>query len=333
MALAWMDPCQHGANASQDNGWSLNATQIAYSAAASGPFGVLRWLSTPGTALQKTLPSNIATLQFGYWFKVTQASSNANWDLQDGASVQCRISQIAGGQLTLRNGTAGTVLLTSSVFGTGWVWVWWEIPFGNSVTVKLYIDDVLDQTVSGVDTTTTANNFMNALVSSQGNNSWGGYSLILVCDSTGAQMNAHLPPQLAGVQTIAADSATNTGFTANTGTKHGAVDETPTPNDDTDYISSNTVGAKYSGTLTAVPVGISQITAFKIHGRTRRDDAGPHTHRHFIYNGTSQNNRPTVTTPASYASESYDFDLNPFTSAVPTPSQLNAFELGIEVVS
>lgn len=152
---------------------------------------------------------------------------------------------------------------------------------------------------------------------------------------TGSSQNDFLGPQRASVLTpTGSDTGTFNQWTASTGTRTGCVDESPTPNDDTDYISDNTAGHQQSFTMTDLPVTPNAINGLSLHGRWRRDDAGPHTARLFLRNsgGTIQN-EATESIAATYETKVYQRGLSPFSSGAWTKAEIDGLQAGVELVS
>ena len=335
MALLFFDGCQWGASGTNDAGWDAGSGPITYQA-GTGPFSD-RVISNLGNPV-KTFGSNVTTIILGYWWYQNAAlAALSHFDGRDTTNVQFRLAQDATGHLTIRNGTAGTILGTST---TGfshsvWRWVEWKIPLGNSVTVVCKVDGATEINVSTVDTTTTANAYITNVIASTGNTSGIRYNCIHMCDTTGSSQNDFLGPQRAQLCTpTGSDTGNFNQWTASTSTRTSCVDETPTTNDDTDYVSDSTAGHQQSFTMTDLAVSPGVINGVSLHGRMRRDDAGPRTARLFLRaSGGTVQNEATETLAATYVTYTYQRGTSPFTSSAWSESEVNGLEAGAELVS
>jgi hypothetical protein len=329
MSLLHFDTCQYSTLA-PDVGWDTGSAVGTYTA-TGGPFND-RYYSN--TNLTKTLGVNAVTLTYGGWFRTTAGGAVNIARFLDGASVQCSLLQeVTTNKLKVLNGTAGTQLGISAAGLTPnvWVFVEWEVTFGNTGSTKVWVDGTLVINVSSVDTTTTANNYGNVITLPAGLNG-AHFGSLYVIDTAGSLNNARLGPVKGYLLSPTADG-TYTAWTPNTGTRWQAVDETPAPNDDTDYISNNTAGNKNSVALANTPAGLGTIHGVAHYTRMRRDDAGPHTGRAGLrVNGTDYP-AATETLAASYVGYSYMRETSPDTSAAWTSSELDGTEHYVETVT
>lgn len=334
MALIFFDGCQWGTNPSADAGYDTGACN--YISSPNPPFGD-RFCSSH--AAQKILGSNVGTLIFGFFWKTTTLTAFNHFNLRDGANVQATVKNIVSGgnlQLQIINGSAGAVLGSSTHTFSVDVWrhVEWKIPFGNSVNVICKVDGVEEINVSGVDTTTTANNFITNIIGVAGSSACNFYCLYLL-DTTGTSQNDFIGPQRASIlHPTGSDTGAFNDFAASAGTRTSCVDDPTTPNDDADYVFDNTAGHKQSFTMEDLPVSPAQINGLALYGRWRRDDAGPHTARLFLReSGGTINNEPTESVAATYENKVYMHGISSFTSSPWTKSEIDGLQPGIELVS
>lgn len=330
--MAWLFGASHryGAALSTDEGWDSGASTINYTA-TGGPFN--ERYSTANT-LTRTLGVNAGTLTVGRWIRRTTVGTNAWWEFRDSGSVQCSFAWDASNHFLARNGSAGTIHQTSTYVlpVDTWVFAEVEVVFGNTGSMKMWIDGTQIINATGVDTTTTANNFANQWRSATGNSAIHEGALYIIDATGGAPTNTRLGPITAFLKPPSADGSA-TQYTPSTGSRFQCVDETPTPNDDTDYISDNTAGHKNSVALTANPGGIGTIFGVMHYFRERRDDAGPHTVRAGFRIGGTDYMEATETSPATYLSHTYARGLSPATGVAWTGAELNGAEHVVETVS
>lgn len=110
------------------------------------------------------------------------------------------------------------------------------------------------------------------------------------------------------------------------------VDET-TPNT-TDYVESGTAGNKDSYTFADLSAGVIGVRGVAVRSYAAKSDTGPQQFRNFArvggtdYAGASR--APNVT--PSYAPFSDIYEVNPATSALWTPTELNGAEFGVEAL-
>ena len=181
-----------------------------WTSTSGGGLAIVAPLSVNGLALQftnattitKTLASNYSRLIGGFRFS-SALLALGGIGLNDGGANQCGITINTTGNIVLRNGNAftGTILATStvSVTANSVHYLEFDISFGNSSTVVIYLDGVAviggSSGVNGnsLDTTATANNFANGIT-------LGGTSTCIIAiddfyllDTTGpAPLNAPL---------------------------------------------------------------------------------------------------------------------------------------------
>jgi hypothetical protein len=151
-----------------------------------------------------------------------------------------------------------------------WHYIEWKCEIGNSAAFSVRVNGVEVIAETGQDTQYTANAQFRSvgLVGCAGSTS-NYYDDFYICDSsegTGSHNDDFLGDCRVVAVLPATGNGTNTDWTPSTGVDHGAmVDEAP-PNDDTDYISSSTVGHQdtfnypsvgYTGTVYGVQLNIN----------------------------------------------------------------------------
>lgn len=154
------------------------------------------------------------------------------------------------------------------------------------------------------------------------------YSDIYISSRTGSNPDALICPR---VFTQFPDGNGNTSqWTPTSGSNYQCVDEN-SPNDDTDYVSSNNSGDQDLYIYTDVNNGYS-IKAVQSLLYARKDDAGTQQVNPVArvsgtnYTGSAQ----TLNNTYNYYMKVYD--QNPNTSATWTPSEVNSSEFGLKIV-
>lgn len=332
MALLFFDTFQYGASVT-DSGWDAGGAAPTYGP-SGGPFSD-RYVNTPNT-MQKTLGVNATTLIFGYWFREPAGVILRNWDFKDGATVQCSITQDASGFLVLKNGTGGTTLLTLGPFSLNvWRFIELKIVFGNAGSIEARVDGTVVGSASPVDNTASANNYCNAIAAGNTGDNRHQFAHLYMLDTTGsAPTNNYLGPVKGYILSpTGADTGNYNQWAASVSTRTSCVDEMPTPNDDTDYISDNTAGHKSSFSMADTAAGLGTIFGAAAYYRARRDDAGPHTGRFFFRIAGTDYAAATETFAASYVSYAYLYPTSPATTAAWTTSEIDGLETGVELVT
>ena len=134
----------------------------------------------------------------------------------------------------------------------------------------------------------------------------------------------YLPPS--------ADTATE-DWTPSTGTNSAALlDEIPM-NNDTDYVSSATVGHKDLFDMTNLGTTPTTIDGVQTVLAARKDDAATRDVRTNFKSGTTTVNGTTRAMSAGYVISSDLYLLDPDTGAAWTAAGVNASQLGFEVVT
>lgn len=331
MTMEFFDTCQMQVNTTlAELGWDVGAGGFVNS--TPGPFGGTDRYMFINT-LTRTLSGNISRLICGMWVYWGGGTFNLI-DFRDTTNVQVRAAIDSSGNITVRNGTAGTVHLTTSgltLVSSGWRFVEFDITFGNSGSVEVWMDAVSGGSNGSCDTTTTANAYITNIQFPHGGSGNLRLSHMYFLNTSGSFNNARLGPVKGYLLNATADG-NYTQWTASTGSRFTCIDE-GAPNDDTDYISDNTVGHKNSIAITNTVAGIGTIYCFRHYWRVRRDDAGPHTGRAFLRVSGADTVEATETIGANYATFSYQRDVPPGGSALWTASEVDGTELGVEVVT
>lgn len=156
---------------------------------------------------------------------------------------------------------------------------------------------------------------------------------VYLCDGTGSVNNAFLGDCRVDVITPTGDGS-HSAWTPSSGTTHSTLVDETTPNDDTDYLSTSTAGARESHALGNVP----SLTGLVVAGvqqclSARKDDAGTRQVKGLLKSGaTTQAGSVTHTLTTSYRYYCQITETDPATGSPWTESAVNALEAGMENV-
>lgn len=355
MAVLFYDGCNWGRSAAggaapgpSDQDWDFGGP--IYSGGFTGPNNdrYFTGKASTGAPLRKTF-TGIGTVVIGFWWLPPATPvGDIIAVIRDGTNIQCQLECIPNAgkfQLIIRNGSAGGIQVTGpTLFTRIWRWVTLKIPIADVATVVCKVDGFAEFTAVGIDTRAAGGaqcTSVDWMFTASSNLS--AIACPVICDTTSAVMNDVLLPQRSVVQfPTGADAGTFNDWVASAGTRTSCVDEPTaifpddnkaTPNDDTDYVKSGTVAQKQSFPVTAVPSGIT-INAYRVSWRVRRDDATPRQCRAFIRNGAGTiHNFATRTIGASYETFTEQLLLSPFTGIAFTKAEIDAYQLGVEVMA
>lgn len=203
----------------------------------------------------------------------------------------------------------------------------------GSVVVKLNGETIISAT--NVNTRAGANNSANILrfgdTAGSSSISWR-YDHLIIMDGTGASLNDFIGPVQVNTHYPTADG-NYTGWTANTGNRWAAVDDTA-PNGDTDYVAASAVGSKVSFTKAAVPAGVTTVHGVGVWLYQERDDATTRADKVLLRNsGSDQLGTTEFFLSPSYAYHYQPFAQSPFTSSAWGVSEWDNTEIGAQVTT
>lgn len=249
-----------------------------------------------------------------------------------------RLERLSGSGFLNQN-TGTTVLATSSgsaLLINTWYAFEVKLTVANAGTCVVKQDGTTIINFSG-DTQATANASVDAVligIAQDAGNIVAFWDDLIVMDDAGAAMNDFI-----GDKRIFTLYPIAEGFysqwTPSTGADNSAlVDETP-PNDDTDFVLSNTPGDKDTYVMQDLPGGVTNIKAVCVVHRARKDDAGTRTIKAKIRSNGVDEDGPNFNLASSYAFYSTPFYIDPGASPPDDwdAAAVNAIEVGQEVVT
>jgi hypothetical protein len=338
MACRFLDGVNHYATAGLLRKWTSNGGANTATVSTPGRFGGNCILFGNNVGIEKTLDAQ-TTWIVGFALKsddYPNAGDITILEIKDGINVQMdvRFSRATQTLYVTRNGTVlGTAV---PVFPIGvWKYIEFKTLIDNTVgTYQLKVDGVSILSGTGADTQNTANASANRVKIYQSTTTASGtmrISDIYICDGTGGANNDFLGEVRIDTLFPSADGAT-LNWTPSTGTDHYALVDETSPNDDTDYNSSSTVGNidLYEFANTALT---GTIAAVGINMYVRKDDAGTRQIRSVTRRGGSNYTGSTLTVGSNYEFLTEIQQVDPSTSAAWTVSNLNGAQFGVEVVA
>lgn len=264
-----------------------------------------------------------------------------------------RIIDIAGGvtHLTLTLDSSNRIVCNrgaSTVLGTGatvlniGAFVYVEFKFtihdsAGAVEVRLNGSSSAEISASGIDTRNGGNATWDTLTLAPGYNGTFRFDDLYVCDGSGsAPANTFLGDcrvECLVPQTDAVSAGSNAGLTCSTGTDHGALVDDATPNGDTDYNSSATVGVKDTYQFPSLSTSPTAIYGVQVNPYVKKTDAGAKTFCPVVRSGGTDYDGTTQTPTTSYAFYPQVYEQDPNTSAAWDLAGIAAVQVGVKVVS
>lgn len=292
----------------------------------------------------RVLNSNYTTFSFGMAFKfATMPPSDfyTNLNFMDSTTIQCSLRFDTDGSINAMNsGGSGTGTVLGStpinVIQSGvWHYVEVEITISNSVGVfNIYVDGNLQLSLSGVDTQSTGNNYMNRiLIGNVGrfNGPSGGtpqYDDFYMTNTLARLGERRVETLRANADTAQKDFTPNSGVT-----NYTQVDETLVDGNTT-YVQSGVIGAQdlYDlGDLSTIPAIIDAINVVSFALKTDATTRG-------IYNSiksgsVDSDGTASMNLASAYLRYNRIVNLNPNGNAPWTTPAINALQIGPKVAS
>lgn len=328
----------------RDNGGSGQPSLIA------GRFGgqALRLNATATAAVQATtymhryLPSGNAD-EFAFEF-ACRRSTTAGMSLVPlfylmlGATIQCRVGIAPNGALVVGNASFGAGLLGTTdkiglVQGARWVTVGIEGQIGDAAPLRLKVDGRERLYLPAADTKALASAGIDGFAYVSSTSLFGG-SVDTDFDDVYYRDVATLFGQPIKAEPLYPNSDVGPNqFTRNTGASDWSAIDDATPDGETTYLESNTVGHKSRHGLTdlsTVPAAIYAAQAMTV---ARKTDAGLREMRTNLVSAGTVANGVTQTLGVNYGLEFDSWEVDPDTAAAMNATGVNAFELELEVVT
>lgn len=373
MACLYLDSVEQYATADISDKWtgstvgSFAVSQPTLAVSANGRTGTnsLRFAYGATTTsqaaarafVQKTLTPADATCITGFAFR-TSAAPAAKFpicSIYDGLASAEQVTLVLNTDMTLalyRGAGNGTLLGTTSQALSVNAYHYIELKVTISDAAGAYeirLDGVSRLSASSVDTQATANASWNnvrygysaqcatasnsSLIGAGGGGSNWDYDDLYVCDGSGGSLDDFLGDLKIYAVLPNADGGNN-DFTLSTGVTHSTLVDDSTPNDDTDYVSSSTVGHRDSWNFTNLPSTVGTIVAVQVNLQARKDDAGTRKIVEVVrISSTNYDGATEATLTTGYLDHYFVLPTNPATTAAWTKSDVDGAEFGVKITA
>ena len=249
-----------------------------------------------------------------------------------------RLDVNASGDLSAYNRSGVQVGSTAVAALTDDSWHWFEMQVvigttisNGSIEVKINGTSVI--TATSIDT--RGSNVPNvAHISFRGSSGDTRWDDIIIMDGTGVGMNGFIGDSKIDVLIPNSDSSPS-DWTASAGSDFQCVDDgIGGSNDDTDYISSSTVGQVSEFQMSNFADNPTAVYCVQARARARKEDAGERTFRLYIESGATVDNGVEMGGTIGYSwRRNGVWNRNPNGSVVWNKNTVNALKVGAEIVS
>ena len=288
--------------------------------------------------VSKTLASSHASGVIGFAFlPIGHIDSNHFLEILDGATRHLTLRLDTSGHLVATRN--GTVLATGTAVISLAAYTYVEIKFTindatGAVEVRLNGSASPDINVSGVDTRNGATATWNTFAfSSVGTITGASYDDIYVLDGSGAANNDFLGDCRVECLLPSTGNGSNTDFTPSTGSDHGALVDEATPNDDTDYNASATVGHLDTYNYPSLSGTPEDIFGIQVLPCVRKTDAGARDVAPVVKSGATTSVGTTVSPSTGYLYYPQIYETDPNTAAPWVSGGIDALEAGLKVIA
>ncbi len=321
-------------------------TPVIGSVGRNGTNGVTLGVSGSFTGyVTKTMSSNVATGIVGgaYKFTVTGGTAVIGFlGLMDSGTSQVYLQRTIDGSITAYRGAfgSGTLLGTSTTGVVASTSVHHYIELKSAIhnttgTIEVHVNGVAVLTLASQNTRASSNNYFTQVAVGP-LNAIGSASVSVdlddfyVCDTTGSSCTNFLGD--VRVEALLPNGAGgNTDFTASAGSNYQCTDDNPA-NDDTDYVSSATVGDMDTYAFGNLSSSVGSVLAVAVNTVDRKEDSGGRTHSHLIFSGSTVVSGAAYAPATAYANHQTVFHTNPGGGAW-TIADVNGVEAGHKIES
>jgi hypothetical protein len=283
----------------------------------------------------KNLPTNAATLIFGFARQVGSINSGTIASMQDNGVGQCSLSVGNNGAVSVLDhngtpfGTSALGLVHAGVFH----YFEMKISFVGSGGADVHLDGTSILSLTGIGTAGGTGHPYANMVSLQDSGVAAIFDDVYICDGTGSVNNDFLGD--VKIVTLLPNGNGRVNQWSRTGGSssgnYTAVNEVP-PDDDTSYVSSSTPGQIDAYTVSSLGT-VSAVVAAQIVASARKDDSGTRVLALGFGNGTSESFNSGVSLGGNYTMYTRPMDTNPLTSSAWATSDFSSAQLALKVIS
>ena len=288
--------------------------------------------------IQKNVVSSDDTVIFGFAYYQEKIFGVCHgWMISNAIGNQITFIPKSDGSIEVRRGNGVGTLLDTSAAAVISPKIW------NYIEVKVKISDAAgtyDIVVNGVnvlsgagaDTQGQAAATFNKIALYGNGGGYAYYTDFYVCDSTGTANNDFLGD--IRVDTLYPDGAGNyTQWDANVGANYECVDDDGDIDDDTTYVSTDTLSELDSYTYDNLSASGATIHGVTSTWCTRKDDAGAVGATPITRVAASDYLGSEITLTDDYVTEQYIWDVNPDDAAAWAEADVNGMELGVKLTT
>lgn len=348
MALLFIDSFDHYATADLTEKWTTEKAGSVATIGAYGRRGTSGFRATSGNdqvlvGLTSGSPTEwIMGAAVCFNSLATATSFMAMYDgVGDRPQVQLRvnvdgsISAVRGPAAAWMSASSLTVLGTSApaVVSAGvFAYIEFAATIDNAAgTVDVRVDGISVLSLTGQDTQVSANaNATGVVIGSTGTEDTD-FDDVYVCDTTGGANDDFLGDMRVDALLPNGAGAT-TGWTASAGNNYACVDDTA-PNDDTDYVSTDTVNAVDTYAFPNLPNAGGAIQGLQVLVSCKKEDAGACSIAPVVRPVATDRVGTTVAVGTTYAYHARQcYDTSPETGIAWTESEFNGSEFGVKKI-
>jgi len=330
MALMLIDSFGHYNNQTQaGRKWSqVNATVNFYSSGGRRN-GAYANISTNGWLIFTF--SNRSTFICGTAFR-TPSYPSTNRQLfafYDLAQLQCELRLGPNGVIFVTRATNNVASSSPGAYPANntWCYIEFKCTISNSGYYEVRVNGV--NVLSGTGNLRyTSNSYANGF--RLGENLIGDVDDFYLCDNSGSINNDFLGD--VKVELIMPNAnGSNNGWTPSSGTDRYAVVNDNPPNDDTNYVYSNTSGDTFTVNLSNL-TSVGLVRGVQVSVMNRKDDASSYQIRPAIRTNANNYLGSAQSVNDSYKCAMQIWEVNPYTGTNWTLSEINALEAGASLV-
>jgi hypothetical protein len=277
---------------------------------------------------------------FAFRFGILPTSSQIICEFLDSgtAQVELRLNTSGTLQITRNGNTLTSGLSTNTLSINTWYYVEWMMTIAASISANTCQVNVNGtqwiNVATGQNTKNSANATVNMIclmdqsITSPGINSYD-FDDLYICDGQGSVNNTFLGDSRVECR-FPASNGSNTSWTVNGTTIGYAAVNDPTPNGDSNFISSSTLNQISTFNIPALSASPSSIAGVQIGYSGRKSDAGTRTVADVVKSSSTTNVGTSNNLPGSYVYNLHVLENDPATSAAWLTAAVNAVEIGVK---
>ena len=340
MALLFMDSFDHyGVGANVVKKWDAYANAVGLTTSARTGTHAMNLYYNDFLTKVLNPPGDVFIVGFALRMPILgTAGLNNIIQFQEGGTIHVAVDINASGFLVVKRDTTTLATATTHpIVANSWFYIEVKVVIHDTTgSVTVHVDGVeptFSGAVTGIDTRNGGTGVMDRIV--MNGSPYSPYGLVddlYICDDSGSVNNNFLG--ICAIEQLLPSTATpgtHGDFTPSTGTDHGALVDETTPNDDTDYNSSVTVGHQDSYNYPSL-VLTGSILGIQTNLYARKTDAGARTIAPIVRTASTTTPGAAVAPLTTYRYFPQVWETKPAGGAW-TEAEINALEVGMKIVS